>query len=179
MLADAAKGETATRERRATFLARFLEWSAGRGGVVDLENAEPREVDAALEAYGQHLYDSGAGAAELAETINAVAKAHRHLRRLLSAAWDSQRAWEYLEPGSSHSPLPAELCMAIAVVALAWGWTDFAALLLIGFQMLRICLRRARHGFLGISEESFPSIYNSCQMDRIGKTIGSVGPNLG
>ena len=134
VLADAAKGEVATRDRRARFLSRFLEWSAGRGGVVDLADADPREVDQALEAYGQHLYDTGAGAAELAETINAVAKEHRHLRRQLGAAWDSQRAWEDLEPGSSHSPLPAELCMAIAVVALAWKWIDFAALLLIGFH---------------------------------------------
>ena len=136
VLREEAQGEASTRERRSRFLGRFFEWLAKKGHPTDLENISAPVADRWLEEYGQHLYDSGAGSNELAETINAVKKRWRHLEgwRQLGSAWDTLSAWQSLEPGESHAPLPPDLCSAIAVVALAWGWVDFAVVLLLGFH---------------------------------------------
>ena len=74
-----AEGEAPTRERRSRFLGRFLDWLHANGRPTNLEDIAAPVADGLLEEYGQHLYDSGAGSNELAETINAVKKAHRHL----------------------------------------------------------------------------------------------------
>ena len=98
-----AEGEAPTRERRSRFLGRFLDWLHANGRPTNLEDIAAPVADGLLEEYGQHLYDSGAGSNELAETINAVKKAHRHLEgfRQLKSAWDTLTAWQNLEPGES------------------------------------------------------------------------------
>jgi len=100
--------------------------------------ASAEALDDLLEQYAQACFNSGRSLHDFKETINAVVDLRPRLRGCLPAAWDSAWEWRARQPGLNRIAMPPSVVRAMAVVALHWGWTDLAALILIGFLgMLR------------------------------------------
>jgi len=100
--------------------------------------ATAEALDDLLEQYAQSCFNSGRSLRDFKETINAVVDLRPRLRGCLPAAWDSAWEWRARQPGLNRIAMPPSVVRAMAVVALHWGWTDLAALILIGFLgMLR------------------------------------------
>jgi len=134
-----AEGRDGTRHRRAGLIAAFESWLRNRRGL-ELECAvtDPRGLDRALATYGQVLFDQGAPQSHLPELLNGLRNRYRHLDHQLGEAWAVRTAWQLLEPGTSRTPVPAELARAMVAVALVWGWLPVAALIALAWEG---CLR--------------------------------------
>eukprot|EP00435_Cladocopium_sp_Y103_P012633 s3468_g3.t1 len=104
------------------------------GGSLD-----PELVSEALVAYGKDLFQSGRSYSRYAETINGAAALRPTLRRQLAAAWDLAFNWVVSEPHEHHAALPLSILLALASLALLWGWVREACVLLISWTgLLRI-----------------------------------------
>ena len=58
------------------------------------------------------------------------------LRRQLQGAWDLAFSWVQAEPSPHHVAMPWQVLLAMATVALTWGWPDVAGCLALGWGAL-------------------------------------------
>jgi hypothetical protein len=70
---------------------------------------------------------------QTSEGLLAIADRHPWLRHQMSGAWRVISSWRGLMPVRLHPPIPWTVFRAMVTVALAWGWTRVAILLLCGF----------------------------------------------
>ena len=57
----------------------------------------------------------------------------------ISGAWQTVSKWEIAEPTQHRPPIPEPLVLAMASLAIGWGWRKFSAVLLLAFYgILRI-----------------------------------------
>ena len=87
----------------------------------------------ALRLYGENLFQKKRSRGDFVEAINAVATCKRAWRSLLTGAWDADRVWQLLQPGSHRVPMPVSVFKAGVVWALLTGRIEFAHTLLNGF----------------------------------------------
>ena len=96
------------------------------------------DVNAALVAYGQHLYDEQVGRYRLTNTLLALQDRRPDWCGLLGAAWRANRAWQRLEPTTPHVPMPRAVFLAMLSAAVHYQQFPFGVLLILGF----VCLLR-------------------------------------
>ena len=70
------------------------------------------------------------------EIINAVTARCAKIRRLLQPAWDVALAWQREEPPVHHTAMPWQVLLALASVALTWGWLQVAGILALSWGSL-------------------------------------------
>ena len=133
-----------TRNRREGLLTAFDTWLAENMRTTVNELLGPRNPDAdvvsdALVAYGKQMYDAGKSYGRFSETINAVTARRPSLRKQLFSAWDLAFNWVVDEPHEHNAALPLSVLLALASLALLWGWSREAAIILLGWSgILRI-----------------------------------------
>ena len=71
-----------------------------------------------------------------AEAVLAISDRYPVMRQLMGGSWRLLRAWSISEPTDLHPPCPLKLLQAMVVGALAWGWPETAAVLLLAFYAL-------------------------------------------
>ena len=131
----AAQGSNDTVTRRSKLVNDFETWLC-TGGHAPLDDwvRRPAELDELLCCYAQALWDGGAPQHRFPELLNAIAKRYSFIRGHLKGAWDVRTAWQVLEPGTNHAPVPEVLARALVCVALLWRWYDVAALLALTYD---------------------------------------------
>ena len=133
-----------TRARRDQLLDSFDQWLRQKASLtvellVDSHGADPEIIADWLVAYGRELYYGGKAHGRYSETINAVASRRPAFRRQLVAAWDLAFSWVADEPHVHHPAMPKTLILAMASLALLWGWVHEASIFLIAWcGVLRI-----------------------------------------
>ena len=77
-----------------------------------------------LASYGRHLFDCGKALFNFRHLVVFAQREYPGLRGHLQRAWDTIARWEELEPVEHRRPIP---------VALLWGWSRVACVLVISF----------------------------------------------
>ena len=129
---------------RVQLLEAFQTWMAEENldsqPLPELARWDPIQLATVLEEYGRVLYEQGAAKRNYAKTINAILQRFPYVKSFLSGPWNLLTTWESLWPGKVHPPIPLPLLRALVTTALAWRWTRFAMVLLLGFYgLLRPC----------------------------------------
>jgi hypothetical protein len=98
------------------------------------------QMTSSLIEYGELLFQSGRPQREFAETLNCVVSRYHWMKGSVGGAWRLLSTWQAIEPPELHPPMPVKVLQAMFLVALSWGWTRMAVLLLTGFYgLLRVC----------------------------------------
>eukprot|EP00438_Fugacium_kawagutii_P024606 Skav200074 [mRNA] locus=scaffold838:451933:457558:- [translate_table: standard] len=99
-----------------------------------------------LAAYGRHCFEIGGALFNYRHLVVFAQREFTGARGNLQAAWDTITRWEELEPVEHRRPVPLALYQAMVSLALLWGWTRVACVLLISFngccrpgEVLRAC----------------------------------------
>ena len=130
--------DDAYRSRRARALRAFQIWLDARNIEYAALSQSGILLAQAVRAFGVFLYDAGVARHWLTDTINVLSARHPEWRASMAPAWQVDRAWARRHPGSSRINVPAGMLRAMVSVALLWGWSHFAGLLLLAFcGMLR------------------------------------------
>ena len=168
-----------TRSRRENLLQCFDAWLTENVGttVEDLLSRSLHEaeyISETLVAYGKDMYQSGKAYNRYAETINAVTSRKPGLRRQLCAAWDLAFNWIVDEPHEHNAALPLSLALAIATLALLWGWIKEAAIILMCWSgVLRIGeIFQATREDLILPQDAAPGVWYALLKNRLPKTRG-------
>ena len=130
-----ALGAESTASRRTRLVADLEAWLADQGlpTLGALVEAVP-VLDNVLKDYGQFLYSNDYAQGDFVETLNAVRARYEQTYRQLRGAWSLVTAWQLLEPGRNHAPVPPVLARALTALFLIWGWVEMAALVCLGFE---------------------------------------------
>ena len=130
-----ALGAESTASRRTRLLADLEAWLADQGlpTLGALVEAVP-VLDNVLKDYGQFMYSNDYAQGDFVETLNAVRARYEQTYRQLRGAWSVVTAWQLLEPGRNHAPVPPVLARALTALFLIWGWMEIAALVCLGFE---------------------------------------------
>ncbi|CAE7216273.1 ACT1 [Symbiodinium sp. KB8] len=135
---DLEKGRVtvATAAIRDRLLADFQDWLGAEEQdhcpLAELSHRDPIQVSILVEEYGRSLYEQGAPRRDYAETINVLVQKFPFLKNFLAGPWRLLTTWESLCPSKVHPPMPLPILKALVTTALAWSWTRFALLLLVG-----------------------------------------------
>lgn len=127
---------------RGKLMTAFQTWWANNDlGDMDLVAAsQVPQMTSSLIKYGQLLFQSGRPQREFAETLNCVVAKYHWMKGSVGGAWKLLSTWQTLEPPELHPPMPLKVLQAMILLALSWGWTRMAILLLTGFYgLLRVC----------------------------------------
>ena len=126
--------------RRKKYLLLFSQWlSSNRNcSIEELLTLPTRRIDSALASYGHFCFRENRSHLSFAETLNAITDLQLDLRRMLVSAWDVAWNWKGLEASNNNVAMPSQVLQAAVALALLWGWSDLALMLLVGFLgMLR------------------------------------------
>ena len=131
----AALGAESTASRRTRLVADLEGWLAEQGHPTLGALVETVPVlDNVLKDYGQFMYSNDYAQGDFVETLNAVRARYEQTYRQLRGAWSLVTAWQLLEPGRNHAPVPPVLARALTALFLIWGWMEIAALVCLGFE---------------------------------------------
>ena len=168
-----------TRSRREGLLAAFDVWLGENmrttlNSLLDHGPADPEAVSEALVAYGKDMYNAGKSYGRFSETINAVSSRKPILRRQLAAAWDLAFNWCVDEPHEHNTALPLSVMLALTTLALLWGWSREAAIIVLGWSgVLRIGeILGAVRSDLVLPGEAAPGIWYALLKIQSPKTRG-------
>lgn len=89
-----------------------------------------------LRAYGLHCFSSGLPRYLFVYAITAVQDQHPGTRPFMSVAWHIDKKWQAHEPGQCRAVLPACVIRAATCLAVIWGWSLWAGLVLLGFSAM-------------------------------------------
>ena len=80
------------------------------------------------------MYSNDYAQGDFVETLNAIRAQHEEVFRRLRGAWSIVTAWQILEPGSNHAPIPPVLARALTALFIVWRLFELAALVCLGFD---------------------------------------------
>lgn len=121
-----------------------------------------------------YVYYLGRPYGVFSETINGITGRRPALRRQLALAWDLAFAWVADEPVNHHPALPKSILLAVAGLALLWGWPLGASIFLLSWcGLLRIGEAiNATRGDLVLPRDSAPGVFFALLRIRLPKTRG-------
>ena len=128
------------KQRRQKALNEFADWVWGTfaASLEKVFSLGAPAVNEVLVQYAQAKYQAGKPLGSLRQAVLAVVDEQRDWRWRMGKAWDAVRVWQDLVPTFHHRPMPQQLLLAMACLALCWEWDDVALILLVGFAaMLR------------------------------------------
>ena len=127
--------EPETVRMRARFWATFNQWLDDElgSGSLDTLLLSPIAFVKALEGYAHHQYARGVPLHYYRQLLAHVQKEYPLVRPFMSSAWSLVSKWEIAEPVQHRPPVPEPLIRAMATLAIAWGWPNFAATILLAF----------------------------------------------
>ena len=94
----------------------------------------PGLMGAALAGFGKHCYGAGVALSNFRHLLVFVQRSWPSTRGHLHEAWSVVSKWEELEPVEHRRPLPRAMVEAMCSLALHWGWTRMACVILITFH---------------------------------------------
>eukprot|EP00438_Fugacium_kawagutii_P032685 Skav221346 [mRNA] locus=scaffold1845:125657:130120:- [translate_table: standard] len=86
-----------------------------------------------LVAFGHHCYEKGVSLATYRQLLAHCSKKYPQVKPVLGPAWETVSKWELQEPIQRRPPIPKPVLLAMASVALSWGWVRWTAVTLAGF----------------------------------------------
>ena len=86
-----------------------------------------------LCAYGQVLYSGGKPLQHYRQLLALAQRKVPGVRPHIRQAWEMLTRWERLEPTKHRPPMPEAILEAMCSLALAWGWTRWVVVTLLGF----------------------------------------------
>ena len=89
-----------------------------------------------LRAYGLHCFSSGLPRYLFVYAVTAVQDQHPGTRPFMAVAWHMDKKWQAHEPGQCRAVLPACVIRASTCLAVIWGWSLWAGLVLLGFSAM-------------------------------------------
>ena len=128
--------EPVTINFRAKIWARFLAWAddgLGPGLAEDWLSLQQQLFVELLVAFGYYLFHNGDALHTYRQLLAHVQREHPVLRLFMPKAWNVVHKWERVEPTTHRTPLPEPILLAMASIALHWGWRRFTAVLLYSF----------------------------------------------
>ena len=130
----------ATARKRGEYYQTFEDWMSGNLAGHTIDHLAREHSSVLVEWVAEFvLYcytELGWSRTRTAEAVLAVTDRHPAIRQMLGGAWRLLRAWAITEPTDLHPPCPLRLLQAMVVSAIAWGWLETGATLLLGFFAL-------------------------------------------
>ena len=127
--------QPATKRRYSTATQGFFDYLSRAGLTLPRQKTH---LDDLLCDYIEHLWSSGAGRAQAADTLAGLQDLQPDLRHHLPGSWRLLKTWSINEIPARAVPFPEHVVKAMAGWAFFNGWNSFAVSLLVGYYaMLR------------------------------------------
>ncbi len=127
----------ATADRMSKCLRAFRQWIVEHLSVAwETLCCDNEAMCWCLRAYGLHCFSSGLPRYMFVYAITAVQDQHPGTRPFMTVAWHVDKKWQAHEPGQCRAVLPACVIRATTCLAILWGWTRWAGIVVLGFSAM-------------------------------------------